>query len=267
MRALAAEVHSALASAVVEGTTVRLVGQLDRKTYVAADKALRALGGKWNRTAGGHVFTSAPGEALATMLADGQAPAMPKAPHQVEGYFATPDALAQLVVEAYTDVADLPPHARVLEPSAGDGALVRAIRRVNPTVEVVAVEPNAERAARIDDGGGQVTVQAERFEDVARRHAQAQARLFDAVVMNPPFTLPGAPSAWIDHVELAWSLLRAGGRATAIVPAGLTYRTDRKHRAVRERVERHGRWRALPERSFAASGTDVSTVAIWLEKP
>ncbi|MEX5635776.1 methyltransferase [Parafrankia sp. FMc2] len=267
MSALAAEVHAALAAAVVDGATVRLVGQLDRKTYAATDKALRALGGKWDRKAGAHVFPGSPGEALAAMLASGQAPAMPKAPHQIESYFATPDALAQLVVEAYTDVPGLSPFARVLEPSAGDGALVRAVRRVNPGVEVVAVEPNAERAGRIDDGSGLVTVQTETFETVARRHGQIEARPFDAVVMNPPFTLPGAATAWIDHVNLAWSLLRPGGRLTAIVPAGFTYRTDRKHRDLREWVGLLGGWRELPEKSFTASGTDVATVAIWMEKP
>ncbi|ONH62310.1 hypothetical protein CcI49_02730 [Frankia sp. CcI49] len=267
MVALVPEVRAALTSAVVDGTTVRLAGKLDRGTYTATDKALRALGGTWNRKAGAHVFPSAPGEALAALLASGSVPAMPKAPHQVEGYFATPDALAQLVVEAYTDIPDLSPFARVLEPSAGDGALVRAIRRVNPVVEVVAVEPNAERAARIDDGSGLVNVQADRFEDVALRHLQAEARPFDAVVMNPPFTLPGAASAWIDHIELAWPLLWPGRSLTAIVPAGFTYRTDRRHRSLRERVEQYGRWRALPEKSFAASGTDVATVAIWMEKP
>lgn len=267
MSALADEVRTALAEAVVDGATVRLVGKLDRRTYAATDKALRALGGKWDRKAGAHVFPSAPGEALAALLAGGAMPAIPKAPHQVEGYFATPDALAQLVVEAYTDIPSLSLFARVLEPSAGDGALVRAVRRVNPAVEVVAVEPSGERAARIDGDSGLVRVQVDRFEEVARRHLQVGARPFDAVVMNPPFALPGVPSAWIDHVELAWSLLRTGGRLTAIVPAGFTYRTDRKHHAIRERVESLGDWRALPEKSFATSGTDVATVAIWMEKP
>ncbi|KPM55631.1 hypothetical protein ACG83_10080 [Frankia sp. R43] len=267
MVALVPEVRAALTSAVVDGTTVRLAGKLDRGTYTATDKALRALGGTWNRKAGAHVFPSAPGEALAALLASGAVPAMPKAPHRVEGYFATPDALAQLVIEAYTDTPSLSLFARVLEPSAGDGALVRAVRRVNPAVEVVAVEPSGERAARIDGDGGLVTVQVDRFEEVARRHLQVEARPFDAVVMNPPFALPGAPSAWIDHVELAWSLLRPGGRLTAIVPAGFTYRADRRHRALRERVADLGGWRALPEKSFAASGTDVATVVIWMEKP
>lgn len=267
MSALTEEVRSALAEAVVDGTTVRLVGKLDRRTYVAADKALRSLGGAWDRKAGGHVFPSEPGEALAAMLTDGQVPALPKPRHKVEGYFATSDALAQLLVEAYTDIPSLSPFARVLEPSAGDGALVRAIRRVNPTVEVVAVEPNAERAARIDDGSGLVKVQVDRFEDMARRHLQAEARPFDAVVMNPPFTLPGAPSAWIDHIDLAWPLLWPGRSLTVIVPAAFTYRTDRRHRAIREQVEQYGRWRALPEKSFTASGTDVATVVIWMEKP
>jgi len=131
MTALAPEVRDALTAAVVEGNTVRLAGQLDRKAYTATDKALRALGGTWNRKAGGHVFATSPAKALAAVLSGGQ---VPKPAHQVEGYFATPDALAQLVAEVYTDIPGLSASSRVLEPSAGDGALVRAIRRVSPHV-------------------------------------------------------------------------------------------------------------------------------------
>ncbi len=266
MTTLAPEVHRALASAVVEGTTVRFAGQLDRKIYTAADKVLRGLGGTWDRKARAHVFTVDPAVALASVLAGGEVPKVAD-PKKAEAYFATPDLLAQLVVEAYTHVAELSPFSRVLEPSAGDGALVRAIRRVNPRVEVVAVEPNAERAEHAKVDSGQVTVQVGRFEDVASRHAATQARPFDAVVMNPPFALPGAPTAWIDHVDLAWSMTRPGGRVTAIVPAGFTYRQDRRHTRIRTQVEQHGGWRELPEQSFAASGTNIATVVIWMEKP
>ena len=40
-----------------DGTLFRLPpGQLDRKVYEQVDKVLRALGGKWNRSARGHLF-------------------------------------------------------------------------------------------------------------------------------------------------------------------------------------------------------------------
>ena len=35
-------------------------GQLDRALYVKVNKALEAMGGKWNRKAGGHIFSEDP---------------------------------------------------------------------------------------------------------------------------------------------------------------------------------------------------------------
>ncbi len=67
----------------------------------------------------------------------------------LEGYFVTPPELAQWVLHHCTDLDVLPAGARVLEPSAGDGAFVRAVRQINPDVQITAVEPNAERAAKL----------------------------------------------------------------------------------------------------------------------
>lgn len=181
------------------------------------------------------------------------------------GYFPTPAPLASCLVGELTGIADLPAGARVLEPSAGDGALVRAILAANPQVQVAAVEPNRDLTTVLmrSTAGlpGEVTVYRVPFEV----WAAADRGLFDAVVMNPPFALPGEPTVWIDHVNLAWSLLRPGGRLVAIVPGGLEFREDGRHRAVRALVAEHGGWQQLPEGSFAASGAEVRTCAIYLD--
>ncbi|WP_143229950.1 DNA methyltransferase family protein [Actinophytocola xanthii] len=91
-------------------------------------------------------------------------------------------------------------------------------------------------------------------------------QLFDAVVMNPPFSVPGHPTIWIDHVRLAWRLLTPGGRLTAIVPNGYTFRSDRRHTAIRALVEQVGGTHvALPDDAFGTRG--VRAVLLTMDKP
>jgi hypothetical protein len=183
-----------------------------------------------------------------------------------DGCFFTPPAVAKWVVDELTGVADLPAGARVLEPSAGGGSLVRAVLTANPQVQVAAVEPNRDLTTVLmrSTAGlpGEVTVYRVPFEV----WASADRGLFDAVVMNPPFTLPGQPTVWIDHVTLAWQLVKPGGRLVAIVPAGFAFRDDARHCAVRALVDEHGDWQHLPEGAFTTSGTGVRTCVIHLDK-
>ena len=48
---------------------------------------------------------------------------------------------------------------------------------------------------------------------------------------------------------------------------GVTYRDDRATRDVRALVDAHGSVTTNPARSFAASGTDIATVTVLLDKP
>src|SRR5207248_6299429 len=156
----------------------------------------------------------------------------------------------------------LPSGYTVLEPSAGDGAFVRAILEANPDGTVVAVEPNASRAAQLPVDP-RVEVVRSSFEDFAAE----DGRRFDAIVMNPPFSVTDNRTIWIDHVNLAWSVLAPGGRLVAIVPMGMATRVDRRHRDMRELVEQHGAWAELEADACKASGTGIRTALLWLDRP
>lgn len=249
-------VREILATAEVDGLHVRLTVQLDRNEYVQVNKILEALGGKWNRRERAHVFTADPSAALAEFLDGGAAP---KPARTAEGYVATPPEIADRIVA----LADLAPGVAVLEPSAGDGALVSAIRRVglDPMPVVVAVEPNADRSSALIALAKVIVV------DTLENFAASEPAPFDAVVMNPPFAMPGQPTAWIDHVQLAWRLLAPGGRLVSVVPAGFAHRQDRRHVAMRDLIAEHGGCDDLPIDAFEVSGTGVRTMAIWADKP
>ncbi|SKT52047.1 Type I restriction-modification system methyltransferase subunit [Mycobacteroides abscessus subsp. massiliense] len=242
----------------IDGCVVRLTcGQLSRPEYVAVNKALEAMGGKWNRGQSGHVFPTDPGPALAAFVGGG---ALAKPARTAEGYVPTPSQLAADIVADHTRIRGLPDGAKVLEPSAGDGAFVRAILKANPLVQVTAVEPNAERLDRI---GEHPSVQ--RINTTFEEFAASTRERFDAVVMNPPFAVPGGPSIWIDHVRMAFDLLADAGRLTSIAPSGLVFRQDRKHKAIRSMVQEHGGFVELADDAFKGSGTGVQTVVMWLD--
>jgi 16S rRNA G1207 methylase RsmC len=96
-------------------------------------------------------------------------------------------------------------------------------------VRVVAVEPNPIRSAvcaalhasapDVPEPGGAVLVQQSTFEQYAAG-AAAEGTVFDAVVMNPPFAVSDDPHVWLEHLRLAWHLMRPGGWLVSVVPAG-----------------------------------------------
>ncbi|OHU47165.1 hypothetical protein BKG82_26270 [Mycobacteroides chelonae] len=246
-------------SARIEGLVLTLTcGQLSRAEYLAVNKALESLGGKWNRKQGGHVFVDDPTQALAEFVGGA---ALAKPPRTSEGYVQTPAGLAAMVIRDHTDIGRLAAGARVLEPSAGDGSFVHAAFAANPEVQVVAVEPNAQRLARIvaRDSGA-----LRRVSSTFEQFVASGPGSFDAIVMNPPFAVPGAPSLWIDHVQLAYGLLSSGARLTAIVPVSLLERQDRRHSAIRALTAEHGGFTRLPDDAFKVSGTGVRTAVMWL---
>jgi SAM-dependent methyltransferase len=251
-------IRDILADTQLDGRHLRITQRLDRDEYLAVNKVLTNLGGTWSRGAKAHVFDHDPSEALREVIAGGQ---LPGEPAKTEGYVATPPELAKHLVACHLD--ELPHAAAVLDPSAGTGALVRAVAEAHPDAAVTAVEPNEHRAAAIT-GLDTVAVRVTTFEDYA---TEAAAGGFDAVVMNPPFSVPADRTCWIEHVRLAWRMLAPGGRLVAIAPAGYVFREDRRHRAVRGLIEAHGGHAELPDDAFHGSGTGVRTVVLCADKP
>jgi 16S rRNA C967 or C1407 C5-methylase (RsmB/RsmF family) len=183
-------------------------------------------------------------------------------------YFATPDITASLMATEIGAIGT----GRVLEPSAGDGALVRAVLRQHPAAEVTAVEVDDARVRllyrQFRMPGVDGHVYSERFQDFALQAFEDSSFVpFDAVVMNPPFTEPGDPRAWSTHFGLAWDLLAPGGRMVAILPNSYRFSELRAAREVRELVEGSGGMVVdLPESTFAGVGTNVRTVLVCTTK-
>ena len=240
-----------LQSAEITGNSLALQGQLDRNDYVAVNKILEALGGKWNRKEKAHIFESDPSEAIADVVSTGEYTDEKKKFQ----FYETPDSLADTLADHF----DLGSDTRILEPSAGRGALIRAaIRSGGHAFMVNAVEINKKHHDELTGIGCSVHVC-----DFLELAPEALELPFDAILMNPPFTR----SQDIRHVRHAYGFLADRGRLGAIMSPGWTYREDRTALEFREWLDdvEHG-WQSLPDGSFKSSGTAVRSILLTIDK-
>lgn len=237
-RKLSPEVKDVLERSTVDGKRLDLPpGQLDRKLYVKVADALGLMGGAWNKREKAHLFEDDAEQVVADAIATGTVLDFRKEFQ----FFETPSMVARELAQ----LADLAPGQEVLEPSAGRGRLVEAIRLWG--VEPVACELREDNRAALGALG--VTLIGDDF-------LQLRGRLFDRIVANPPFSRQQD----ILHVSHMFSLLRPGGRLVSVMSPAWTYREDRRSRDFRALVEKAGgEWTPLPEGSFKASDTTVDT--------
>jgi protein-L-isoaspartate O-methyltransferase len=164
--------------------------------------------------------------------------------------FPTPPALADRMVQ----LAQIKNGQEVLEPSAGTGAIVDAIRRsmaagTSGRAAITAVEINPRLAQRLETvaGLGTTYVHAKDFLE-----CNGNLGLFERVIMNPPFE----NAADVKHILHAVHMLKPGGRLVAICANG-----PRQQEALRPLATE---WEELEAGTFA--GTGVRTVLLTIER-
>lgn len=161
--------------------------------------------------------------------------------------FQTPKPLAAKLVA----LLGLKNGARVLEPSAGLGRILDALKTFKPC-EVVAVE-KAQQCA------GQLFNQAREGVTLKQRDFMAclpsDLGLFDAVAMNPPFHMRED----IKHILHALKFLKPGGKLAA-----LCMDTPHREKALRS-MSCH--WEKIESGAFKSEGTNTATVLLMIENP
>jgi phospholipid N-methyltransferase len=156
--------------------------------------------------------------------------------------FPTPAEIARQV----TDLAEIRPGMRVLEPSAGTGALVPTITTQGANVHLV--EINAKLALALCARFPEMSITCGDFLTLSVADLGGP---FDRIVMNPPFE----KGADIKHIQHARSMLSPGGKLVAVCAGGP------RQRAAFEDV---GDWIDLPPGSFKSQGTQVNTAIVVL---
>lgn len=238
------EVLEVLSSSVVEGQILILPPtQLERKLYVKVNEVLTALGGRWTPKLKGHLFASDPQEAIENAILTGS---YDKLTHN--GFFETPPEIVQQMIEK----AGVQRVHRVLEPSAGRGAIAERL----PAASVLCIENRSDNVRVLREKG------FETLEEDFLRVVAIGYRLFDRVVMNPPFE----QRADVDHVLHAYGFLNSTGILVSIMSTGILFCKREKSVTLRHLIEAKGDIEELPTGAFRASGTNVQTVMVTLHR-
>jgi len=214
-------------------------GQLDRKMYTSVNKALDAMGGKWNRKLGGHVFKIDPRNQVEGLLDSGELLV------EKDGFFETPTE----VIDRMFEVAPPLINERVLEPSAGIGAI--ALRLIEVRYKATYLNLIEKNAVRVDILKEKFNEASIRCMDFLSLNPLTTNRKFDRIYMNPPFE----NLQDIDHVQHAYKFLSDNGIMVSVMAESAFFRSDKKSVAFREWLTGYNE--ELPEGSFKSSGTMV----------
>jgi len=241
------EVQKVLSKCTIEGNVVKLPdGQLDRSLYLEVNKALAGIGGKWKGgKVFGFVFLNDPTELLAR-ISGGEKLNLKKEFQ----FFATPTKLADKLV-AY---AEIKPSDTILEPSAGQGAIIKAINKITDTV------PDC---YELMDNNRDILLQTRfSFNLIGKDFLKNKAK-YDKIIANPPFT----KNQDITHVYKMYESLNKGGTLVSVMSCHWRTASTKKcveFRTWLEEVDATG----LDELAgtFKESGTNVASIVIVIHK-
>lgn len=256
-----------LASLATDGGIKLPAQRLERGLYDRVNKVLEALGGRWNRRAGVHSFGQDDPDVVLEMVQRTGRYIDPKE----YGFFPTPDAVVSELLEA----AGLRPGMRVLEPSAGTGAIARRAADVVGTDNVLCVEllhrhvrelkearlPTVHAdfmALQPSDLSAAMTSVAGAPDDAGDAHAG----LADVVLMNPPF----GNLADTLHVMHSLRFVKPTGSVCAIMSPSFKFRSHARASVFKDMLDECGEMVGeLPAGTFKDSGTNVRTVIVKLD--
>jgi hypothetical protein len=239
-----------LQACTIEGNIVRLPDvELDRKLYTDVKKILGKIGGVWKgHQTQGFVFEQDPTDLL-TEIAAGTKRNLKKEFQ----FFETGPELADRVVQlANIDRPDL-----VLgEPSAGRGALVKAVRRVHPSAIVHCYELQELNRTFLMKVPGVVLLGNDFME-------AKPTSMFDRLVANPPFS----KNQDIEHVFRMYCCLKDGGRVVSIVSRHWQLADGKKELEFKKWLKLVPHQQIdLDAGEFKSSGTNVLTSILIIDK-
>jgi phospholipid N-methyltransferase len=232
----------------VDGNVVKLPNvQLERKLYQDVAKSLNLIGGKWvGGKTFGFVFNSDPTDLL-NQISNGEKRNLKKE-YQ---FFETPSELADKLV----NLADLKENDIVLEPSAGQGAIIEAILRKNIDCQVLAIELMEANSLILNKKGF--------HHEVGDFLMIPNQPVYDKIIANPPFTA----NQDIDHVKHMYELLKCGGKLVSIASEHWKNSNNKKETEFRNWLsEVNANIENIPRGAFKTSGTSVGGVIITITR-
>ena len=232
----------------VEGLVVKLpYGQLDRKLYQEVAKALELIGGKWKGgKIAGFVFATDPTDLLEE-IANGEKRNLKKEFQ----FFATPLELA-IVLTAH---AELKNTDTILEPSAGQGAIIKAINKATSSIPDCYELMDVNRIMLNKSGL--------MFNLIGDDFLKHEGKMYDKIIANPPF----AKNQDIDHLKKMYEHLKVDGRLVCITSNSWVNGSQKKQVEFREWLDEvRAEVLNISEGAFKESGTMVGGKILIINK-
>jgi hypothetical protein len=169
------------------------------------------------------------------------------------GYFPTQAPVIEIMLQR----ARILPGMTVLEPEAGSGHIADGVSAAVPGVILEVIEP-VFKLRQLLELKGYKLVGSDLLE-----LSRSELGQYDRIVMNPPFERQQD----LDHIRHAYSLLAPRGILVSVLSPSFEFRSDRKSTDFRAWLEEvNATWENLPEGSFKASGTGISTRLLVIER-
>ena len=193
--------------------------QFNKKSYAEAKKWIEEAGGSWQGgKVQGFIFPFNP-ERVFSILNEGKRCNLA----QDFQFFETPSDVADWLVMLAGGIHE---HDKVLEPSAGRGALVRAIHRGSPDVVVDCYEMMPENKELLSGLGG-INMIGDDFTK------STIGKKYTKIIANPPFS----GNQDIRHVRMMYDMLEQGGTLASITSAHWEFAEEKTCRDFRKWLE------------------------------
>lgn len=243
------DVEEILKHCTLESNVLKLPAvQFNKKSYAEAKKWIEEAGGSWQGgKIQGFTFPFNP-ERVFSILKEGKRCDLQKDFQ----FFETPADIADWLVMLAGGIHETD---TVLEPSAGRGALIKAIHRACPSVKVECYELMPENKELLLSLDNIVLLGDDFTKDFSGKYTK--------IIANPPFS----GNQDIDHVRLMYDRLEEGGTLAAITSQHWKFAYEKKCVDFREWLEEvHGEVFEIGSGEFKESGTTVSTMAVVIHK-
>lgn len=243
------EIVEILKGSVIEGNIVKLPNyKLDRTDYLDVKNALELIGGKWKGgKTQGFVFNEDPTDYIEKLRQGEQINI--KKEYQ---FFATPPTLADYLVQ----LAEIEHGHALLEPSAGQGAIVEAIHRVQPDTVVDCYELMDLNRTFLEKQPN-TNILGNDF------LTEKNDNLYDRIIANPPFS----KNQDLDHVHEMWNRLEDNGRLVSIMSNHWRISSNKKEKAFQNFIDEvHAEVIDIEQGVFKESGTNISACIVVIDK-
>ncbi len=201
----------------IDGNHVKLPDvKLERKVYTDVKRALEKMGGKWK---GGKTAAFVFAEDPTALMRRAQSGEKVNTKQEFQ-FFETGDKMADRLVQLLNVTKpeiEAKAWFKILEPSAGQGALIDALIRAGVLecagTKIYAIEKMPQNVRILLQKYDPVNeLHVAKINDFIELDTESEEGKFDRIIANPPFT----KHQDVDHVYKMYAALRKGGRLVSL---------------------------------------------------